>query len=205
MGATDRRQGLDFAAWNAMKGAAFAVIGRLGESRMRAKIDATPGQAGCLHIILRQEGPTTPQELARILNVTPATVNEFLNQLEARGLVTRARESADRRIVTVRVTEAGTSIAKEWYSTFRENLREVLAPLTDEELETVARLLSKVAPPLVGPPGGFGTLLKHDSSFPLRAAPVGGRRAGGGNPLARAPGARRRSSGSRARPKAQHR
>jgi DNA-binding MarR family transcriptional regulator len=48
-----------------------------------------------------------PREVARLAGVTRASVSGVLNTLERSGLVVRERSSADRRVVTVRLTPRG--------------------------------------------------------------------------------------------------
>lgn len=59
----------------------------------------------------RQE-PAGPKasDLARSLNVTMPTVTQMVNVLEARGLLERHRDSADRRAVRIRLTEQGEAV-----------------------------------------------------------------------------------------------
>ena len=59
--------------------------------------------------IIETDGPGTQQELARLLNKAPAIIVAAVDDLEARGLVARTRDPADRRRSRVTVTEAGTA------------------------------------------------------------------------------------------------
>ena len=75
--------------------------------------------------------PTTVNELARHMGVTPATMSLGLDRLERKGYVARLRDSADRRRVHVRLTSAGVRI---------RDSASVLDPLRVEAL--LARLSS---------------------------------------------------------------
>src|SRR4051812_18290847 len=57
--------------------------------------------------IISTDGPGTQQELARLLNKAPAIVVAAVDDLEARGLVERTRDPADRRRTRVTLTKAG--------------------------------------------------------------------------------------------------
>jgi DNA-binding MarR family transcriptional regulator len=59
----------------------------------------------------RQE-PAGPKasDLARSLQVTMPTVTQMVNVLEARGLLKRHRDPADRRAVRIRLTEEGEAV-----------------------------------------------------------------------------------------------
>src|SRR5215813_11463872 len=50
--------------------------------------------------------PTTLNELARHMGVTPATMSIAVDRLEQRGFVARARDTVDRRRVHLRLTAA---------------------------------------------------------------------------------------------------
>ncbi len=54
--------------------------------------------------------PTTVNDLARHMGVTPATMSLAIDRLERKGYVVRDRDSADRRRVHVRLTSAGVRI-----------------------------------------------------------------------------------------------
>jgi len=135
---------------------------RMGEEAGRA--DATPAQVGLLHMLIEAGEPLTPREIAKRLEVTPATITGALNRLEESGHVERARESKDRRVVHVRVTPKGRALAKRWREAWWGHFDEVFGPLSDEELRTLVDLLTRVAPPIRGPPGGFGALLRRDAA-----------------------------------------
>ena len=52
-------------------------------------------------------GDLEPRDLARLSGLTRASITSALNTLERDGLVARSRESEDRRLVTVRLTDDG--------------------------------------------------------------------------------------------------
>jgi DNA-binding MarR family transcriptional regulator len=52
-------------------------------------------------------GDLEPRDIARLSGLSRAAVSSALNTLERDGLVERARESHDRRLVTVRLTDDG--------------------------------------------------------------------------------------------------
>lgn len=52
-------------------------------------------------------GPLEPRRIAQLLGVSRASVSSALNTLERDGIVERQRRSADRRLVTVVLTDAG--------------------------------------------------------------------------------------------------
>ena len=75
--------------------------------------------------------PTTVNELARHMGVTPATMSLGLDRLERKGYVTRSRDGADRRRVHVRLTTAGVRV------------REASSVLDPSRVETLVSRLSE--------------------------------------------------------------
>jgi len=72
-------------------------------------------------------------ELARHMNLNPATVAKTVDSLEARKLLERVRSDADKRMVMVRLTSAGTELQNAASEQFRENIRELLKALLPNE------------------------------------------------------------------------
>ncbi len=89
-------------------------------------------------------GEMEPREIARYSGLSRAAVSSVLNTLERDGLVERHRESADRRLVTVRLTATGEERLVTAYG--RENAVETaffarLGPDLEQFVELMRRLL----------------------------------------------------------------
>jgi DNA-binding MarR family transcriptional regulator len=91
-------------------------------------------------------GPLEPRALARLSAVTRASISSVLNTLERDGLVDRRRDSPDRRIVTVDLTDEGRAQVAEafrehnareqaWVSTLAPGERVALAGMLHRLLE----------------------------------------------------------------------
>jgi DNA-binding MarR family transcriptional regulator len=93
---------------------------------------------------VRRTGPSTQRELAEAVSQHPAGVCRLLDDLEKRGLVTRTRDTGDRRRMIVRVTAAGR---RRWQTLLPEVVRSVektVSPLSDAERRSLRDLLRKV-------------------------------------------------------------
>lgn len=90
-----------------------------------------------LHIltVLRSEGPLPMSELARVLDVSVASATGIVSRMEERGLVERARETADRRVVTVTLAVGGQGALDQAEGRGREHVERLLSHLTFGELE----------------------------------------------------------------------
>ena len=161
-----RRDELDAEAWAALKGAATAMFTRM--KGLAPTGGAQPGHMGFLHALNEAQGPLTPTELAGCVGVTPATVTGAITALEEAGLLTRTRDDEDRRAVRVAITPKGREVSRRWGESIRAHLREVFAPLDDEEVARVAEILARVAPPVRGPPRDLMAALRHDLPPPAK-------------------------------------
>jgi DNA-binding MarR family transcriptional regulator len=132
-------------AWRAMRDLVHA------NDRRRAVSDALGmsfARAKALRLVVE---PRTMRELATALGADPPYVTLMVDDLEQRGLVTRAAHAGDRRVKVVTATEAGRAAAAE-----AEALLDVPPPglgtLTPEDLAALDRILAVVAASGAAPP-----------------------------------------------------
>ncbi len=85
-----------------------------------------------------------PRDIARLSGVTRAAVSGVVNTLERDGLVEKTREQADKRLVTVRLTEGGERLLQEAYAAQNSREQEVFAGLSRDELSTLTQLMRRV-------------------------------------------------------------
>ncbi len=102
---------------------------------------------------LSEAGPSPMFAVARELAVTQAAITGIIDRLERAGLVTRVRQTRDRRVIHVRITSRGERTLGTAIRRHRDFVRETLRVLTPREavdLESaLARLgdsLARVAP-----------------------------------------------------------
>ena len=97
-------------------------------------------------------GPLEPGQIARLAGVTRASISAVLNTLERDGFVSRLRESRDRRVVTIVLTEAGRAAVIEGYRRQHEVERAWMSALSDTEraqMTAALRLLLEQRPVFV--------------------------------------------------------
>jgi DNA-binding MarR family transcriptional regulator len=85
------------------------------------------------------------RELADQVDLTPGTVTQMLDHLEAAGLVKRTRSAEDRRIVLSALTERGAEVVSERHARMEVRWREAVAGFSDTELLAAARVLNSLA------------------------------------------------------------
>jgi len=134
----------------------MAVIGRLNEaasliSRERlapvfARFGLQQGEFDVLATLRRSGKPfaLTPTDLYEATMVTSGAMTARLDRLEKAGLTERAPHPSDRRGVVVALTEKGLALTDEALAAHVANEHDILAGLTREERETLARLLGKL-------------------------------------------------------------
>jgi DNA-binding MarR family transcriptional regulator len=84
-------------------------------------------------------------DLAAALSVTPPTATRMCDRLVAKGLVVRDRSEADRRAVTVSLSEAGQDLVGEVTARRRAELRVVLDQMPREHRAAVVQGLRRFA------------------------------------------------------------
>jgi DNA-binding MarR family transcriptional regulator len=76
--------------------------------------------------------------------VTPdSDLTRLLDRLEARGLITKERDTRDRRVVTVRITANGLALVDRASRAVARTLREGLGHLGPRRLTSLVRLLER--------------------------------------------------------------
>jgi len=94
---------------------------------------------------LKIHKPANQQELAKAVGVREATLTHHLNAMDARGLVTRTRDPANRRFQVVTMTEAGEAAFLRLRSAAMAFNARLSTGLTGADLDTLAALLSQLA------------------------------------------------------------
>ena len=93
---------------------------------------------------LQREGVMTMSHLADTLGASFSNATGLVDRMEERGFIERSRVPEDRRVVLVRVTEAGTRMIEESDAVSDELMRTVLARLDPAELPAIARAVAEV-------------------------------------------------------------
>ena len=107
-------------------------------------------EAGCLRPrqlvalnLLHEHGPLSQQALGEALTLDPSNVVGLLNELEARGLITRQRDRADRRRHIVSLSPGGLAELAATGGQLAAVEDEVLKALSPAERATLYELLQR--------------------------------------------------------------
>jgi DNA-binding MarR family transcriptional regulator len=105
--------------------------------------------------------PQTPADLAEMAGVTRATITGLIDTLERDGLVTRAHDSDDRRMMLIHLTPRGHTTLQSVIPGHFKQMAAQMAPLSENERKTLVRLLNKLA----GDPAATHIETRHHSAL----------------------------------------
>jgi DNA-binding MarR family transcriptional regulator len=94
--------------------------------------------------VLGEEKPVSQVEMGERLGIDRNTMTLLLDDLEARGLVTRRRDPRDRRAHLVSLTDAGRDVLVQSTALARRTNEEVFAPLSADERAQLHELLGRL-------------------------------------------------------------
>jgi DNA-binding MarR family transcriptional regulator len=95
--------------------------------------------------ILRASSDGRPcSEVGRDLVARVPDVTRLIDRLEKAGLATRSRETADRRVVNIRITDKGLALLAKLDQPLRDLHKQQFEPLTRAELAELIRVLQKL-------------------------------------------------------------
>ncbi|GHH69621.1 hypothetical protein GCM10018781_28390 [Kitasatospora indigofera] len=126
---------------------AFQIMGVL--TRIGAEHDLSLTQLRVLGI-LRDRRPRM-SDLAAFLGLDKSTLSGLIGRAERRGLLARAANPEDRRVVDVLITDAGRELTGKLY----QEVRSALAPATGRLDDQQRRLLAELLEPVLTPPLAF--------------------------------------------------
>lgn len=133
------------------------ILGRAFDEALAEADGTLPVWLVLLNLKIRKPG--TQRELAQAVGVREATLTHHLNAMDARGLITRTRDTANRRVQVVGLTEAGEAAflrLRDVAVAFDAKLRDGLSEADLEQFDGVlGRLAANVgaagdAPPWAG-------------------------------------------------------
>ena len=98
-------------------------------------------QLNCL-MALYENGPLSASMIAKYILVKSSTVTGIIDRLELKGLVTRSRSTADRRVITIELTEVGKTLAQAAPPPIQHRLMDGLEKLDGHNIRQIVDGLS---------------------------------------------------------------
>ena len=90
------------------------------------------------------DGTASVTDLARFAELNPGAMTRLLDRLEARGLIVRVDDPADRRALHIHLTEAGSAIWRDIEQCGMRVRERAFTGMSDSERDTLTRLLERV-------------------------------------------------------------
>jgi len=125
------------------------LLGKVG-AVARQRWTATLAQTGVspnqflVLMALAETGPVCQQFLAGVIGIDPRNIVPILDSLEARVLVSRETDPADRRRRVIELAPAGQHIVAELSALGEQTERELLAPVPPADRESLRGMLRTV-------------------------------------------------------------
>lgn len=104
----------------------------------------TPRQFSVL-VRIDEVGPCSQNHLGRLTAMDVATIKGVVDRLNRKGLVTLDSDPSDKRRTIIRLTRDAKSMIKTLHAVGHLISSETTAPLSDEERDTLIRLLKKIS------------------------------------------------------------
>lgn len=98
----------------------------------------------CVLMQLRDGLANRAADISRNLNHDSGALTRVVDQLEARGLIERARSTEDRRIVELALTPAGSEAIENLIPLVVDHVNDLFADFSREEIETLVLLLNRM-------------------------------------------------------------
>jgi DNA-binding MarR family transcriptional regulator len=95
-------------------------------------------------LYLAKYGSVTVGNLADILGTTPSSVTLITKKMERRELLERSRGVPDDRTVTIKITDKGIDLWKEWEEGRKRTFSKYLSTLSESDLKKLHELLSTI-------------------------------------------------------------
>ena len=112
--------------------------------KLARQSDITASQLLVLQLIA-EHGEALPSVIARAVELKQATVTVLLNKLEEAGLVSRRRDTEDRRRVWVTLTDSGKRVLEHSPDLLQHRFRQAFDQLEDWEQSMIITTLERVA------------------------------------------------------------
>jgi MarR family transcriptional regulator, organic hydroperoxide resistance regulator len=114
------------------------------EKLLRIYKNLTIAEASAIYAI-GPEGPKTMKQIAETLGVAVSTPTRTIDRLLEKGFVNRTVGEKDRRQLLIELTPKGKELLEDIDKENLEITRKMLKGLSDEEIETFKKILSKIS------------------------------------------------------------
>jgi MarR family transcriptional regulator, organic hydroperoxide resistance regulator len=108
-----------------------------------AAYDITPPQCEAL-LVLKEFGGLAMGELCSKVGSACSTATDLIDRMERNGYVERVRDTADRRVIRLRITVKGEEVIEKVQSASRSNLANQLTSMDQADKERLIQALEQL-------------------------------------------------------------
>lgn len=108
-----------------------------------SNFDITPPQLDAL-LVLREYGELTMGELCQKMFLACSTATDLIDRMERNALIERVRDTADRRVIRLKVLPKGASVVDEVIEARRSHLATILAEIDVADKERLIQSLEQL-------------------------------------------------------------
>lgn len=114
--------------------------GSLYTKELNKNYQVSAPQLHCL-LTLYENGPLPPSHIAKYIMVKSSTVTGIIDRLEYKGLVRRTRNSPDRRVINIELTEKGKTLAENAPSPIQQKIVDGVKRLPRSKIDDIIQNL----------------------------------------------------------------
>jgi DNA-binding MarR family transcriptional regulator len=114
--------------------------GELYTKELNKTYQVSVPQLSCI-LALYENGPLPPSQIAKHIMVKSSTVTGIIDRLEQKGLVCRLRDSSDRRVINIQLTERGNELARNAPPPIQHKVVDGLKRLPQKKIEKIVKSL----------------------------------------------------------------
>jgi len=108
---------------------------------LNKKYQISAAQLNCI-LTLYEYGPLPPSKIAQHMMVKSSTVTGVVDRLEKKGIAERMRNSPDRRVIIIQLTEAGKKLAQNAPPPIQQKIIDGLKQTEKAKIEQIVRSLN---------------------------------------------------------------
>ena len=131
--------------YNALAREYMMVLYKMRKRKSPKRInDSLHGEQFVLAFLSRHDGRVIPGDISKEMGISSARIAAALNNLEAKGLISRSIDPCDRRRILVELTEEGRAKEAEHAKQIMGLLVRILKDLGEEDATVFLRILGKL-------------------------------------------------------------
>jgi DNA-binding MarR family transcriptional regulator len=108
---------------------------------LNKKYHISAAQLNCI-LTLYEYGPLPPSKIANHMMVKSSTLTGVVDRLEKKGFAERMRNSPDRRVITIQLTQAGKKLAQNAPPPIQQKIIDGLKQTENPKKEQIVRSLN---------------------------------------------------------------